>query len=418
MSLDLNNLLSNQVGGILSRYAAQALGETPANADKAAGAVIPAIVAGLVHQAGTESKATELFNLVNGPLVDKNWVTTLKDGDTSNAGRLIDLGKQWLGTFLGDHGTAVENEVAERAGVKAPTAATLLALGVPLVLSALRGYVQTHNLNRNQFYGELVSQRSWLERLLDNKLLAALGIPSLAALFTGLNGWGGSLFGHHSTAAGAPTRPAAAPVMRDEVQKSPGWLKWVALGLGALLLLWLLKSCMGNNDNLPPPAASEPVVAASAPAPVAPASETAPASDSGMSATPASAIEPASGAASAVTASSEPNPDESAVMVENGMIKFYFATGKAEVAKDAKEKAGELLKQAKDGKKLIVSGFTDSTGNAAANKELSKKRALAVKAFLVGEGIPEGQIELKKPEDTVGATGKNQEGRRVEVTIQ
>lgn len=108
---------------------------------------------------------------------------------------------------------------------------------------------------------------------------------------------------------------------------------------------------------------------------------------------------------------------EPSAYFEDGIMKFYFATGKADVAGDAHDKAAEIVQAAKDGKKLAISGFTDSTGDAAANAELSKQRAQAVQAFLIGEGVPEAQLELVKPEDTVGAVGKDQEGRRVEVSV-
>lgn len=106
---------------------------------------------------------------------------------------------------------------------------------------------------------------------------------------------------------------------------------------------------------------------------------------------------------------------EPSVFFENGHLKFYFATGKANVAGNALEKADEILAAAKTGQILGISGYTDSTGDAAANAKLSKERAAAVKDFLVKNGVPEAQLKLIKPTDSVGAVGKDQEGRRVEV---
>lgn len=128
--------------------------------------------------------------------------------------------------------------------------------------------------------------------------------------------------------------------------------------------------------------------------------------------TPASVASPTSATETKVISNSEPS-----VFFENGHLKFYFATGKADVAPNALDHAKEILEAAKQGKKLGISGYTDSTGNAQANAELSKKRAKAVQQFLIANGVPEAQLELIKPKDTVGATGKDQEGRRVEVYI-
>ena len=108
---------------------------------------------------------------------------------------------------------------------------------------------------------------------------------------------------------------------------------------------------------------------------------------------------------------------EPSVVFENGRLSFYFATGKAQVAGNAKEKANDILEAAKQGKKIGISGYTDSTGNAAANEKLAKERAQAVRSFLVANGVPQSQLELIKPQDTTGAAGKDQEGRRVDAYI-
>lgn len=115
--------------------------------------------------------------------------------------------------------------------------------------------------------------------------------------------------------------------------------------------------------------------------------------------------------------SSEIPADQASVVWEDNKVKFYFATAKTDIGEGAVEKAQEVLNQAKAGKKVGVSGYTDSTGNADFNKELSKNRAQAVKKFLMDNGVPEAQIELIKPADTTGATGQNQEGRRVDVYV-
>ena len=108
---------------------------------------------------------------------------------------------------------------------------------------------------------------------------------------------------------------------------------------------------------------------------------------------------------------------EPSVVFENGRLSFYFATGKAQVAGNAKEKANDILEAAKQGKKIGISGYTDSTGNAAANEKLAKERAQAVRLFLIANGVPQLQLELIKPQDTTGAAGKDQAGRRVDAYI-
>ena len=122
---------------------------------------------------------------------------------------------------------------------------------------------------------------------------------------------------------------------------------------------------------------------------------------------PAAAAAPAAVAVSASDAS---------VVVDNGVVTFYFATGKADLAAGALGALAEAIDAAKGGARLSVSGFHDATGDPAFNAELAKQRAFAVRDALLGAGVAEASLELKKPEVTTGS-GANAEARRVEVTI-
>lgn len=108
--------------------------------------------------------------------------------------------------------------------------------------------------------------------------------------------------------------------------------------------------------------------------------------------------------------------DAPSVRVEDGVVKFFFATGKADLATGAAEALADVVKGVAEGKKAVVSGFHDATGDAAQNAELAKGRALAVAEALKALGVAEDRIELKKPEQTEGS-GSNAEARRVEVAL-
>ena len=167
-----------------------------------------------------------------------------------------------------------------------------------------------------------------------------------------------------------------------------------ALGFLFILIALVISTAVGTvvfkrMGASAAPAKAPPVAAAPAVAPV----------------TTAAAIPAAEGA-----------PDAASVRVDNGVVKFYFATGKAELAAGANEALADVVKGVAEGKKAVVSGFNDATGDAAANAELAKQRAFAVRDALKGLGVAEDKIELKKPEDTT-ASGSNAEARRVEVAL-
>jgi len=109
--------------------------------------------------------------------------------------------------------------------------------------------------------------------------------------------------------------------------------------------------------------------------------------------------------------------DGASVRVEGEVVKFYFASGKADLAAGTPDALGEIVKGVAAGRKAVISGYHDATGDAAVNEELAKQRALAVQAALKALGIGEDKIELRKPEVTT-ASGSNAEARRVEVTLQ
>ncbi|MGB8930779.1 MAG: OmpA family protein [Anaeromyxobacteraceae bacterium] len=112
-----------------------------------------------------------------------------------------------------------------------------------------------------------------------------------------------------------------------------------------------------------------------------------------------------------------------------------FKSGTAELEKGCDAKSQKLAKALIDAKKkltgagvqnfkFVVSGHTDSSGDAAKNKELSKERAAVMVKELVAKGVPEAEIEsvgmgseqlLVKPDDTPAKKAKN---RRYEVRVK
>ncbi len=139
--------------------------------------------------------------------------------------------------------------------------------------------------------------------------------------------------------------------------------------------------------------------------------------------TPKAAHAPAAPTATAPAAPAAPAPatamsaDEASIKIEGGVVKFYFGTGKAELASGAAGALADVVKGVAAGQKAVVSGFTDASGDPEKNAELAKQRAFAVRDALKAAGVAEDKIELKKPESSTGG-GSAAEARRVEVALQ
>jgi outer membrane protein OmpA-like peptidoglycan-associated protein len=126
---------------------------------------------------------------------------------------------------------------------------------------------------------------------------------------------------------------------------------------------------------------------------------------------------PAGAASSPEPLSSQAASDAASITVEYGVVKFYFASGKAELAAGAAEALVDVVRGAKSGKQVIISGFHDATGNAALNADLARQRAQAVRDALKAAGVADSQIRLQKPEQMEGS-GSKAEARRVEIVLQ
>jgi outer membrane protein OmpA-like peptidoglycan-associated protein len=109
-----------------------------------------------------------------------------------------------------------------------------------------------------------------------------------------------------------------------------------------------------------------------------------------------------------------------------------FDFDKAEIKPEAEQtldKVGSVISQFPEGK-VLIEGHTDSKGSPDVNLGLSKRRAEAVKDWLVKkEGVPESIITTRgfgetkpvtantNPDDSDNTQGREQ-NRRVEITVE
>ncbi len=120
--------------------------------------------------------------------------------------------------------------------------------------------------------------------------------------------------------------------------------------------------------------------------------------------------------AAPAAAASAAAADGASIKVEGGVVKFFFASGKADLAAGAPQALADIVKGVADGKKAVISGFADATGNPEQNAELAKQRAFAVRDALKALNVADDKIELKKPEQVTGS-GDPAQARRVEVSL-
>ena len=398
---DLNTLLHTKLTDILTGFLNQQ-NENPANNQKAIQLVIPTVVAGLLNYVSKQpSHVSELFHLISGSNGQQfqdllNQVTT--QPESVGWDKIIELGKVLLPTVLGTQ-THVDNttsELATEAGISSNTAGSLLALVLPLVLALLR---EQSGSNSAQLAGLFtnIDSKNWLENILPIGLLRALGISGIEGIAaTALAGLGTS-----NTMGGTAT-PIAEPLM---AANGASMGRWVALAIAALLAIWGIKSCTSSdttNTKQQDVQSIENTTTANNTANMATATASTVADVNNNIATTARVLA----------------DNTSEAFYEDGIVKIYFAVGSSKIAKNIQTVSNQIIDAGKSGKKLIISGYTDGTGSATTNAKLAKQRAEAVKAFLVKQNVSAANIELRKPNNTIGAAGNHVEGRRVDIRME
>ncbi len=184
----------------------------------------------------------------------------------------------------------------------------------------------------------------------------------------------------------------------DDEDSGLGWLMWLLFAaLVAFVLWWVFMRGSGDEAAAPAAAPTEAV----APVAAAPAD---------LAAAPAEGTVEIPAGAGVTSELRDGKP----------VVKVYFDTAKTDLAPAFAGAAGGLKAwlEANPGSSLAISGYSDPSGNAAANAELAKNRAQAVQAALVGAGIAETSALLVKPEVSSDATVPPEAARRVEVVVK
>jgi outer membrane protein OmpA-like peptidoglycan-associated protein len=114
---------------------------------------------------------------------------------------------------------------------------------------------------------------------------------------------------------------------------------------------------------------------------------------------------------------------------ERGLVltlssEVLFASGKTVLLPSAQTRLDKVAQALKDDtRRIIVVGHTDSRGSDAANERLSLRRSMAVKNYLVRQGVPDGRMRAEGMGESLPiSSNESEEGRaenrRVEIILE
>ncbi|HWW97803.1 MAG TPA: OmpA family protein [Edaphobacter sp.] len=370
-------MLGPQVVGPL----ASQLGESTETVQRGLQTGSAAMLAGLAAKVGQPGFLSQIFGLITNPANSSGALSSI----TSNLGSLVSggasgsplgsLGGQFLSSIFGPNMSTVADTIGRSTGLASNKVGSLLSMAAPLVLGVLGQQVRQNNLSAGDLGNTLKAEASSFQRFLPAGLGSLLG-------------------GASSAVAAAPAKVAAA---------GNRWL-WPLI-VAALLILGLIwffnRSKAPETVQTPPPAA--------APAPALPAGFFTLKLPNGVSLNvPQTGIE---NQLATFIADSSKAVDKTTWF---NFDRLTFDTGKDTLQASSQEQLDNVVAilKAYPNVHVKIGGYTDNTGNAAANLKLSDDRAKNVMTALVAGGIDQSRLEAKGyGEDHPVASNATEEGR-------
>jgi OmpA-OmpF porin, OOP family len=359
----------------LVQKASSYFSEDSGNTQKALGTALPALLGGVANRFGTGSGPQQLFGMATdafseNPTLASDAATAFSGSATTSD--LVDQGQNLVKAIFGSNAGAVSNAVASTSGVSPTSAGSMLALGAPILMSLLGKITSQQGLTAGGLVALIMGER-------DN--IAALLPAGLGALVSGA----------------APAVSGLAPGATPD-RRTPGWL-WPLVGLLALLAIVFAYRSFGQQQT---------------------------------NATGLSSVSLCGGKSIDLSTGSfnynlaKYLSDTTATNVPQNFVfdHLNFDTGSAVITPESAQTVTDLttILSSCSTADVRLEGYTDNTGDAAANKTLSQQRADAVKATLIKNGIDAARIEAvgygsSKPlgsNDTDEGRAKN---RRTELTV-
>ncbi|CCG98607.1 OmpA/MotB domain protein [Fibrella aestuarina BUZ 2] len=435
MAVNLIDMAKSYLTDAVISRISNSLGESPEGTQKAVVGALPLFLSSLISRSSTPEGAGFLSRLLQQAMPS---ATTSATVDANDPDTLMQRGSGLVDSLFGPSSNLVSGVLSQYAGVKTSSASSLLGLAGSLITGALGRQVASPNggFDVSRIMGLLGDQKDSIAAAMPSGLSALLGnVPGLGSLTSGLAGAtgavGSTLAGAGAAAASAfgnkpSSTPVSTPAYADDDNRAGGFnfWPWVLAALAAGLIYYFVRGCGDKPTDATTTTTSTVNDTTSAAVQDATATvDTAQAAMEAMADTASSAIaNAASNAAAALGAfGAKKLPDGvelniPANGIESKLIAFIedaskpvdkttwfnfdrllYETASAKLKPESREQLQNIaaILKAYPAVNLKIGGYTDNTGNAAANKKLSQDRAESAMKELVNLGVAASRLEAE-----------------------
>ena len=446
MSINLLDMLKDQVSGSLAKQASSFLGESEEKVTSGLGSVFPVLLGSVINKSSETSGPGGLMDLIGGLDMDMlGDIGGLFGGGSSSVNGLLNSGGGIVESLLGDKVGGIVGIISKVSGLKSGSSTSLLKMASPFLMGMIGKQIKGKGLS---FLTDLLmGQKDHVQAALPSGMGSLLGFADMAKNISGVvSGATSSVTGTTGDLTGG-AREVAGDVVNateDAVDTGMGWIKWALplLLIGALAVWGINAGWFGGtakntlsevSDGVENVAGTAGDIANDAVGAVGNATTNALDAVSNIAKTAFATVDEAAKSAldqvtfAANSAGSQMMDYINGGYKGSGKVIFNnltFDTGSANISGASGEEINNLasILKAYPNVKIKVNGYTDNQGDAANNKNLSSARAMAVKARLIGQDIDGGRITTQgfgkenpiASNDTEEGRAKN---RRIEVTI-
>jgi outer membrane protein OmpA-like peptidoglycan-associated protein len=373
MSFNLIDSVRDLLGGDLIPKASARLHEDETRLQYALSGIVPAILAGIIHKAGTGDAGRMLAMAKD--TANSGMLSGISDMLGEN--RLLERGTDLLKSIFGSHLNDVANSVSNFAAIKSSSATALMSMAAPAALGTIGAHAASTNMDERSFVSYLDSHKESVLSALPSRfnLAGAMGLGSIGNLGTRLTG-------------AIPGTTSDVREVHRMKRKPTAWVLPVVVILAALGLVWYFTTL--NDDDK-----REDTVTATQ-------------NEPGRIATP-----PPSGETVNVKLPNGVELNARRNGIEHQLVNFLndpakkvddntwfdfdrlnFETGSSMITAESMPQIRNIaaILKAFPNASIKIGGYTDVTGNEPVNLKLSQSRAEAVVAALRNNGISEAQL--------------------------